>query len=208
MSFIAGPPRRQAGAGLAAARCPFQQDQAIAAEEHVGLVQEHGGRAEAAAPDQLVSVGAQPVLAVLRVDPGEEGGGVEAGGSGDLADHAIVVDIAEITPIGLEHPGRIGRDQARIERDEGAPHQADHRHRVAGRAARAQARGAEIARQVLAVLVRIVFLRRDWIGAILGDAGVDGVEHATDQHRLPDQLGAYFGAKAFDAKESAPRIRA
>src|SRR5579863_10359601 len=46
--------------------------QAVIAEIHVGAVDEHCRRAEAAATDQLLGVGAQPVLDRRRADTGEK----------------------------------------------------------------------------------------------------------------------------------------
>src|SRR6185503_21013924 len=72
--------------------CGSHQRQAIVAEEH-GRAHEHRWTAEATAGDQLVGVGSQPLLAVLRLDGGEETLALHAGLPGNAGEDDIAGNV-------------------------------------------------------------------------------------------------------------------
>src|SRR5689334_24932619 len=66
------PPSASSSALLASDQGLADQGQAIIAEIHVGLIDEDGRRAEAAARHHLVGIGLELILDRLLADPGEE----------------------------------------------------------------------------------------------------------------------------------------
>src|SRR5690606_9714610 len=174
------------------------QFQAVVAEIHVVLVDEHGRRAEAAAGDQLVRGVEELLLPVGSGDLLEEVARVHADAFDDLTQHVVLRDVLVVGPVGLEHLPRIIGDLARLDRDEGAAQRLDRVHREY----RGLADGEPLkARPVVHVLAVIGVLGRHRVLAPLIDARVHLVEHAADQKRLPDELGTRLRADLLDPVE-------
>src|SRR6266849_8949263 len=186
--------------------CVLDQDQAVVAEEHVA-VDENRGRAEPAAVDQFLRVGAQFLLILRRGDFGEIFLLVEADGAHDIAQDIVLADVAVLAPIALEDAAGVRRNFAVFARDERTAHRLD---RIYGEHRRMADLDAVQMGPVLQVLLIVAGLGLHRIGAHLVDRRVDGVEDAADEDRLPYEVGAMAARDIFDFGESqvGPRTRA
>src|SRR6202023_1327378 len=102
----------------------LDQRQAVVAEEHLA-VDEHRGRAEAAARDQLLGIDAQLVLVLGRRDLFEKLVLVQTGRTYDVAQDLVAAEVAVLAPVGLEDGARVGRNLAVLLRDERSAHRLD-----------------------------------------------------------------------------------
>src|ERR1700760_101526 len=75
------------------------QRQTVIAEIHVGLVDEDGRRAEAAARDHFIGIGLELLLDRLLGDSGEEVFGLDANTPADVSQHRVLRDILVLAPI-------------------------------------------------------------------------------------------------------------
>src|SRR5438552_1021954 len=82
-------------------------------------VDEHRGRAEAAALDKFLGVALELLLVFGQRDLSEEFIVVEADRADDRAQDAVLADILISAPISFEHQLRIGGNLPVLERDQG-----------------------------------------------------------------------------------------
>jgi hypothetical protein len=106
----------------------LDQHQTIVAEEHLAI-DEHRGRAEAAARDQLLGIDAQLVLVLGRGDLFEKLVLVQTGCAHDVAQDLVAAEVAVLALVGLEEAARVRRNLAVLLSDERSAHRLDRVHR-------------------------------------------------------------------------------
>src|ERR1700682_2353518 len=191
------PPSASGGARSSPLQRFADQRHPVIAEIHIGLVDENGRRAAAAARQHLVGIGLELVLDRLLADTSEECLRVDADALANFGQHRVLRNIPVVAPIGLEHRAR--------ERHHilAQPDAAAHRfHAVDRKYSRPHLdRKPRRARPVRHVFLLVVYLGLYRLFPRGIDAGVDCVEDAAGQDRPPRNLGAEFLRQGLDVVE-------
>ena len=103
---------------------PFDQRQAIVAEEH-DAIDENRWRPESAPLDQLIGIGSELRFVLGGGDFSEVFPFIEARFSHYVAQDVVLADVAIVTPVALEYSTRIERDFSMFLSDKRSAHGLD-----------------------------------------------------------------------------------